>query len=352
MKHNWILLLLGCALMACNTGNVDFGYSPTNPRAGESINFTNLSTSGEEWEWSFGDATTSAVKNPTKIYKQAGTYTVTLKVDNKTNRTKTRSITVLDTVPDFICSIKDADSLGINIFDDVTFIAQVYNPYNYKVDYEWHIGSNRLYKPLSPANEQNFKLYFEQASSDAEEVHLAVTLNGLRREVKHSYKINNVLAPSILMMTADSVYWRQRIFGNRADFVYRLTPEDVEGKALLDATQDTLQIYNEREFRLNELQAIIPNMKGFSIAALKIYYRTDEGLFVANIDGAHQEPVYRGQVLAQCTDPIHNRIYWSVPDSVYFMPLIGSDNNKFTTIPTPLNNREKVVKLTIDPTKR
>ena len=73
MKHNWIILLIGCTLIACNKKDIDFGFSPTNPRAGESIQFTNLSTSGEEWDWSFGDATTSAVKNPTKIYKLAGT---------------------------------------------------------------------------------------------------------------------------------------------------------------------------------------------------------------------------------------------------------------------------------------
>ena len=239
-----MLLWVGCMLItACNTNTVNFSYSPLQPKAGETIQFTNLSTKGEEWEWAFGDASTSTGKNPTKVYKQAGTYTVILKVDDKSNWKVSKSITVYDTVPGFECSVAEAETAGIPIFEDATFTAQVYNPYNYKVDYEWRIGSNRLYKPLSPANEQNFKLYFEQASSDAEEVHLAVTLNGLRREVKHSYKINNVLAPSILMMTADSVYWRQRIFGNRADFVYRLTPEDVEGKALLDATQDTLQIY-------------------------------------------------------------------------------------------------------------
>lgn len=353
MKHNWILLALGCALMACDKTNVDFGYSPTNPRAGESITFTNLSSSGEEWEWSFGDATTSAVKNPTKIYKQAGTYTVTLKVDSKANRTKTRSITVVDTVPDFSCSIDNADSLGLNIYDDVTFTALVYNPYNYKVEYQWSVGSNRLYTLLSETTtEETFKLYFEQASSNPEIIHLAVTLNGVTREVEHTFMVNNVKSPSVLMMTEDSTCLRQHIFGNRAGFVYPLAPEDTEGKALLDAMQDTVQTYNDREFKLSELQSIIPTMKGFCIAARKIYFRTDDGLFVANIDGSHPEPIRLGTVLAQCTDSYHNRIYWSVPDSVYFMPLIGSENNKFTTTPTPLNNMEQVVKITIDPTKR
>lgn len=353
MKHNWIVLALGCMLAACDTATVDFGFSPTSPRAGEQIQFTNLSSSGEEWEWSFGDATTSAVKNPTKIYKQAGTYTVTLKVDSKSSRTKTRSITVLDTVPTFSCSIEDADSLGINIYEDVTFTALVYNPYNYKVEYHWTVGSNRLYTMLSETpNEETFKLYFEQASSNPETIHMSVTINGVTREVEQTYKINNVKSPSVLMMTEDSIYMRQHIFGNRVGFVLPVTLDDTEAKAMVDATQDSVQVYNDREFRLSEMQAIIPSMQGFCIASRKIYYRTDEGLFVSNLDGSYQEPIHTGIVLAQCTDPFHNRIYWSVPEGVYYMPLIGADNNKFTTIPTPLNDEEQVVKLTIDPTER
>ncbi|HET9426208.1 MAG TPA: PKD domain-containing protein, partial [Gemmatimonadaceae bacterium] len=34
------------------------------------------------WSWSFGDATTSALQNPTKVYAAAGTYTVTLTVND------------------------------------------------------------------------------------------------------------------------------------------------------------------------------------------------------------------------------------------------------------------------------
>ena len=349
MKHNWIILLIGCTLIACNKKDIDFGFSPTNPRAGESIQFTNLSTSGEEWDWSFGDATTSAVKNPTKIYKLAGTYTVTLKVDNKSSLTKTRTITILDTIPDFSCSIENADSLGINIYEDVTFTALLYNPYNYKVDYQWYVGSNRMYTMLSETpNESTFKLYFEQPSSNPEIIHLTLTMNGITREVEHIYNVNNVKAPSVLMMSADSTYMRQKIYGNRAGLVY----DDTEGKSILDATQDTLQFYNEREFRLSEMQTIYPSMRGFCIAARKMYYRTDGGLFVANIDGSHPEPIRLGKVLAQYTDALTNRIYWSVPDTVYYMPLVGSENNKFTTIPTPLNNKANVVKITTDPTLR
>ena len=94
MKNNWILLLVCCALIACNKKTINFSYSPTQPKAGQTIQFTNLSTAGEEWEWTFGDASTSTGKNPTKVYRQSGTYTITLKVDSKANLTATKSITV------------------------------------------------------------------------------------------------------------------------------------------------------------------------------------------------------------------------------------------------------------------
>lgn len=348
-----MLLLVGCVIVACSKNNVDFSYSPLKPKAGEKIQFTNLATSGEEWEWSFGDGATSVVKNPSKTYKQAGTYTVTLKVDSKSRWTKTHSITVYDTVPNFSCSVEGADSLGLKVFEDVTFTAQVYNPYNYEVAYEWTVVSNVLYTQLSETNTgSTFKLYFEQAGENVAAVNMRVTLNGVTRDTTHIYKVSDVATSSVLMMTGDSTYWRQRIFGKRAEIPYPLDEGDESGIALLDAVQDSVQNYNGKEFRLSEMQQLFPTLLGFNIAARKIYLRTTDGLFVANIDGTCLEPIHLGEVLAQSTDVVNNRLYWALADSVCYMPLIGSENNKFTTTPTTLNYMENVVKLAIDPEKR
>ncbi len=46
----------------------------------EPVNYFNLSDHGDKYEWDFGDGTTSDELNPKHIYKQAGTYDVTLKV--------------------------------------------------------------------------------------------------------------------------------------------------------------------------------------------------------------------------------------------------------------------------------
>lgn len=352
MKHNWILLLLGCTLMACQKNSVDFAYTPIQPKAGEVVQFTNISTSGEEWEWSFGDGGSSQVKNPSKIYKQAGTYTVTLKVDNKARWTKTASITVYDTVPSFTCSVAGADTLGIDMFEDVTFTAQVYNPYNYTVEYEWNVLSNVLYTQLSGTNtESTYRLYFEQAGANAGGVQLTVTVNGVTHDTLRIFKVNEVKTSSLLMMTEDSTYYRQRIFGGRSELPFHISGDDA-GIAIIDAAQDTAQTYNGKNFSLSELRQVFDNLLGFNIASRKIYFRMDEGLFVSNIDGSYTEPIYIGKVLAQSVDIVNNRLYWSTPDSVLYMPLIGSENNKFTTQPVTLNYIEDVVKLAIDPKKR
>ena len=102
---------------------MDFTFSPTAPRAGETVRFTNLSSSGEEWEWSFGDGATSTLKSPGHTYKRPGSYLVVLKVDKKNSLRETKEITVYDTIPTFVCE----DSV-FYIYEDYAFTANVYNP--------------------------------------------------------------------------------------------------------------------------------------------------------------------------------------------------------------------------------
>lgn len=64
---------------------VNFTASSTVACAGESINFTDLSTSPGgvvSWVWDFGDGNSSTLQNPSHSYTTAGTYTVILTANN------------------------------------------------------------------------------------------------------------------------------------------------------------------------------------------------------------------------------------------------------------------------------
>jgi len=64
------------------TVTADFAATPVSGSAPLTVTFTNLSiSSGEtyrDYQWSFGDGSTSALENPLHVYTQTGSFTVTL----------------------------------------------------------------------------------------------------------------------------------------------------------------------------------------------------------------------------------------------------------------------------------
>jgi PKD repeat protein len=83
----------------------NFTYNPTNPQAGQTIQFTDTSSGGTatDWSWTFGDnpggifggGSTSTLRNPTFAYANAGTFTVTLTVTFTTGqKSVSKSVTV------------------------------------------------------------------------------------------------------------------------------------------------------------------------------------------------------------------------------------------------------------------
>ncbi|MCQ2347409.1 MAG: PKD domain-containing protein [Paludibacteraceae bacterium] len=334
-----LIALAIVALTACNKNSVDFTYSPTEPRAGEKVSFSNLSTSGEEWLWSFGDGSTATNKFPSHVYKQPGKYVVSLKVDNKPSLMKTREITIYDTIPNFSSTI--VDSIGSHIYTNETFEALVYNPYSFAVSYEWSVEGVD-YVGLSATNTgKTYQLYFSKQGTAT--VRLRIVMNGDTTLAEHTYVVNDVPARALLMQTADSTCYRQRLFDDRQEGVQAYPA----GLALLRLAQDTMQTYNGKVFLLSELQAQGYPMKGFAIAYRKVYYRND-GLYVANLDGSHTVQIDTAEIAALCVDTEDNRLYWANTNGVWALPLIGTDNNQFTTQPIQMNNLQHVVRLTMD----
>ena len=332
--------MLCCAVMACKKIDVSFTYAPEAPRAGESVRFSNLSSGGQNWEWTFGDGSSSTLKSPSHVYKKPGTYRVLLKVDNKNGLTATQEVTVYDTIPTFTCP----DSM-FYIFQDYTFTANLYNPYNYEVEYAWSFPINTEYVRLVDANaslnKSSITVYFEKPM-EAAPLFLEVKMNDEITLIEQWFAVQDVSTNSLLIRAADGDY-RQRIFGERAE----KEKKDADATVMLDLEQDTFQVYNNYWFYLSDLAEVFPGIQGFHIANRKIYYRAD-GLWVANIDGTNRVQIDPFPCTAMTLDMLDNRIYWADEDGVWYMPFVGSDNNKFVTEPEQLNELPGVTVLSAD----
>lgn len=63
--------------------SAEFTVSNTNPSAGTTVQFTDLSLNNPStWSWNFGDGNTSTLQNPTHAYASPGAFTVSLTVTN------------------------------------------------------------------------------------------------------------------------------------------------------------------------------------------------------------------------------------------------------------------------------
>ncbi len=73
--------------------------------SGLACSFTDGSTDGDgtikAWNWNFGDGTSSAAQNPTRVYTKGGTYNVTLIADDDDGASGTSSapVTVSGSAP-------------------------------------------------------------------------------------------------------------------------------------------------------------------------------------------------------------------------------------------------------------
>jgi PKD repeat protein len=74
----------GCSHTATGSNTVypspSASFNGANVCLGNSVNFSNTSTGASSSNWNFGDATTSTLTNPSKVYASSGTFDVKLKV--------------------------------------------------------------------------------------------------------------------------------------------------------------------------------------------------------------------------------------------------------------------------------
>jgi PKD repeat protein len=327
------MLLAVC--VGCKRVEVDFSYEPTAPRAGQSIAFTNLCTEGEEWLWTFGDNSTSLAKNPYKIYKKPGTYMVRLMVDSAKHKTCAKMITVYDTVPTFVC---DIDS--ILHYQNVTFKANVYNPFNQPLTYQWTVSESC--KVLSQSlTDNNLVVYFKNPT-EQETVQLVITQNGKEFAITKHFTVHLTQAPAIVMRRSDGSVVRQRMINDRIENYKPAVDEDY---TLLNQANDTSVTFNGKTFYASQLDTEIAGFAGMEIThvqldamAQKWYIVTPEGLFVANFSGTNLQLIDADATGALCVDAYRNLLYWATPDGLKAMPLVKSKNNLFSTQPILYNH--------------
>lgn len=111
---------------------------------GEPVNFTDQSSAAgstvTQWQWDFGDLTTSAQQHPVKTYTQPGTYTVSLSV---TSATGCQSITTIASHQVVVNALPVAGlsfSLPGCILQDITFIDGSTSASGNIVKWTWNYG--------------------------------------------------------------------------------------------------------------------------------------------------------------------------------------------------------------------
>lgn len=101
MKYrSLIAIIIAVILTGCNNEpEASFKFSPSDPLAGLTIEFTNTSVNADSYEWDFGDGSLSSSKNASHIYDEAGTYTVQLTATGEDGSNSTiKQITVRPSV--------------------------------------------------------------------------------------------------------------------------------------------------------------------------------------------------------------------------------------------------------------
>jgi len=89
----FLLTLLGCGKEPI----ADFSWEPKQPKVGQEVKFSNLSTNAKSYSWNFGDMSIGKESDPIHIYLKKGSYIVDLNAQNGLqSNEKTVTINVVD----------------------------------------------------------------------------------------------------------------------------------------------------------------------------------------------------------------------------------------------------------------
>lgn len=161
-----IAIIIAVILTGCNKEpEASFSFSPPDPLAGMTIEFTNTSTNADSYTWDFGDGSLSSSKNASHIYDEAGTYTVQLTATGEDGSHSTiKQITVRPSVTGSWLKLfeisgnlfggtmtlvqeLDGSITGSFVFSDgsgYTTLESSSNINNYDIQIDWWLGTTYL----------------------------------------------------------------------------------------------------------------------------------------------------------------------------------------------------------------
>ena len=300
-----ISVLLVVAFVACKKKIVpDFTYDPEQPRAGQTITFTNTTTEGEYWNWTFGDATTSTSKNPSKIYRAPGIYSVTLRVDSNDNYIRTKEIIVYDTVPVITASVD-----AVKYYEPFTLSVLVYNPYYRKVTYDWIFSENAISDQIDEehkSDDARVNLFFNKTNT-TETVLLTVTVGDSVYNLSHELYVHDVPAPSVVMVDGDGNLWRQRLYTNGLEEASKWMDTQFHHVASTAVYNDVLYVFDAGSHVSADEWTDDMQSDG-RIVAVNLTAATQENVLTTTQHPRYS--FYRGMVRS-------NYIYWADYDAIY-----------------------------------
>ncbi|MBI5220032.1 MAG: PKD domain-containing protein [Bacteroidia bacterium] len=97
MKAVFVLIFFMVVLASCGKKPIaDFTWSPQQPKAGQEMQFQNLSKDAKKYDWNFGNMSIGSGENPVHIYEKSGDYIIDLTARNGIHSdTKTKTITII-----------------------------------------------------------------------------------------------------------------------------------------------------------------------------------------------------------------------------------------------------------------
>lgn len=236
-----LLVAISVLIFSCKTPiEPDFSFSPEAPKAGQNVVFTNLTESGKNWNWTFGDGGTSIAENPNYVYKKPGIYDITLRADSNDNYVVTKKITVYDTIPS-VYTKNDS----IVYYEDVTFSVLVYNPYGYTITYNWEFSDNAVGESLTNGKSTlaSVKVFYRQRNVQ-ETVKVTVQVGDSVYPIQKTFTVRDQPARSLIIAGTDGKIYRQRLFSRGLESVLPTTYTTGSHPFTVQTRTNQLYIFN------------------------------------------------------------------------------------------------------------